>query len=98
VHITICSAKTLIFHWCKAFVAGLVTVEVPTKNTNGNENKQRYCSRPSGDGSVGNEQRQGITLCTCNWKRSNTTAIPCAQVTMKTASKRFSTTACLKPV
>jgi len=24
-----------------------------------------------GDGSVGNEQRQGITLCTCDWKRCN---------------------------
>jgi len=43
VHITICSAKTLIFHQCKIFVAGLVTAQVPTKNTNGNENKQRYC-------------------------------------------------------
>jgi len=43
VHITISSAKTLIFHWCKVFVAGLVTMQVPTKNTNGNENKQRYC-------------------------------------------------------
>jgi len=42
VHITISSAKTLIFHQCKVFVAGLVTVKVPTKNTNGNENKQRY--------------------------------------------------------
>jgi len=26
VHVTICSAKTLIFHRCKVFVAGLVTV------------------------------------------------------------------------
>jgi len=43
VHITICSAKTLIFHRCKVFVAGLVTVQVPMKNTNGNENIQRYC-------------------------------------------------------
>jgi len=43
VHITICSAKTLILHRCKVFAAGLVTVQVPTKNTNGNENKQRYC-------------------------------------------------------
>jgi len=43
VHLTICSAKTLIFHRCKVFVAGLVTVQVPTKNTNGNENKQCYC-------------------------------------------------------
>jgi len=43
VHITIGSAKTLFFHRCKIFVAGLVTVQVPTKNTNGNENKQRYC-------------------------------------------------------
>jgi len=42
VHITICSAKTWIFHRCKVFVAGLVTVQVPTKNTNGNEKKQRY--------------------------------------------------------
>jgi len=33
VHITICSAKTLIFHRCKVFVAGLVTVQDPTKNT-----------------------------------------------------------------
>ena len=33
VHVTICSAKTLIFHRCKVFVAGLVTVQVPTKNT-----------------------------------------------------------------
>jgi len=43
VHLTICSAKTLIFHRCKVFVAGLVTMQVPTKNTNGFENKQRYC-------------------------------------------------------
>jgi len=43
VHITVSSAKTLIFHRCKVFVARLVTVEVPTKNTNGNENEQRYC-------------------------------------------------------
>jgi len=43
VHITIRSAKTLIFHRWKVFVAGLVTVQVLTKNTNGNENKQRYC-------------------------------------------------------
>jgi len=43
VHLTICSAKTLIFHRCKVFVAGLVTVQVPTKNTNGTANKQRYC-------------------------------------------------------
>jgi len=44
VHITICSAKTLVFYQCKVSVAGLVTVQqVPTKNTNGNENKQRYC-------------------------------------------------------
>jgi len=42
VHITICSAKTVIFHRCKVFVAGFVTVQVPAKNTNGNENKQRY--------------------------------------------------------
>jgi len=42
-HITICSAKTLIFHRCKVFAAGLVTVQVPTKNTNGTEDKQRYC-------------------------------------------------------
>jgi len=42
VHITICSAKALIFHRCKVFVAGLVNVEVRTKNANGNENKQRY--------------------------------------------------------
>jgi len=42
VHITICSAKTLIFHRCKVFVAGLVTVQVPTKNANGNEKKKRY--------------------------------------------------------
>ena len=41
--ITICSAKTLIFPRCKVFVTGFVTVQVPTKNTNGNENKQRYC-------------------------------------------------------
>jgi len=25
---------------------------------------------------VGNEQTQAITLCTCNWKRSNPTARP----------------------
>ena len=25
--------------------------------------------RSSGDGSVGNERRQGTTLCTCNWKK-----------------------------
>jgi len=43
VHISVCSVKTLIFHRCTVFVAGLVTVQVPTKNTNGNENKQRYC-------------------------------------------------------
>jgi len=43
VHITICSAKTLIFHRCKVFVARLVTVQAPTKNTNGSENKERYC-------------------------------------------------------
>ena len=43
VHITICSVKTLIFHRCKVFVAGLMTVQVPTKNTNSNEKKQRYC-------------------------------------------------------
>jgi len=42
-HMIICSAKTLIFHRCKVFVAGFVTVQVPTKNTNGYENKQRYC-------------------------------------------------------
>jgi len=42
VHITICSAKSLIFHRSKVFVAGLVTVQVPMKNTNGNEKKQRY--------------------------------------------------------
>jgi len=41
--ITICSAKTLIFHLCKVFIPGLVTVQVPTKITIGNENKQRYC-------------------------------------------------------
>jgi len=28
VNVTICSAKTLIFHRCKVFVAGLVTVQV----------------------------------------------------------------------
>jgi len=54
-------------------------------------------SRP-GDGSDGNEQRQGITLCTCNWKRSNATSRPSAQVTMKTASKDFSTITSFKPV
>jgi len=43
VHITICSAKSFIFHRCKVFVAGLVTVQVPTNNTNGHENKLRYC-------------------------------------------------------
>jgi len=43
VHITICPVETLIFHQCKVFVAGLVTVQVHTKNKNGNENKQRYC-------------------------------------------------------
>jgi len=42
VHITVCSAKTLIFHRCKVFVAGYATVQVPKKNTNGNKNKQRY--------------------------------------------------------
>jgi len=42
-HITISSSKTLIFHQCKVFVAGLVIVQVPMKNTNGMENKQRYC-------------------------------------------------------
>ena len=47
--------------------------------------------RPSDDGSVGNVQRQGIALCTCNWKRSKTIARPSAQVTMKTASQGFST-------
>jgi len=30
-HITICSAKTLMFHRCKVFAAELVTVQVPTK-------------------------------------------------------------------
>jgi len=54
--------------------------------------------KASGDGSVGNEQRQGITHCTCNWKKSNTTARQSAQVTMKTASQRFSTIAGFKPV
>ena len=44
VHMIICSAKTVIFHRCKVFVAGLVTVQVPTKNPNGNANKQRYWS------------------------------------------------------
>jgi len=44
VHLTICSAKTFIFHRCTVFVPGLVTVQqVPTKNTNGTANKQRYC-------------------------------------------------------
>jgi len=43
VHITICSPKPLIFHRCEVFIAGLVTVQVPTKTTYGNENKQRYC-------------------------------------------------------
>jgi len=43
VHINICSAKTFIFHRCKVFVAGLVTVQAPTNDTNGHENKQRYC-------------------------------------------------------
>jgi len=43
VHITICSAKTMISHRCKVFVAGLVAVQVSAKNTNDNENKQRYC-------------------------------------------------------
>jgi len=33
-------------------------------------------------------------LCTCNWKRFNTTARPSAQDTVKTASKRFWTLAC----
>jgi len=42
-----------------------------------------------------NEQRQGITLYMCNWKRSNTTARPSAHVTMKTASKCISTITCL---
>ena len=50
------------------------------------------------DGSVGNEQRQGITLSTCDWKRFNPTAGPSVQVTMKTVSQRFSTTAGFKPV
>ena len=54
-------------------------------------------SLPTGDGSVGDEQRQGITLCTCNCKRSNAAPRPSAQATMKTASKRFSTIA-FKPV
>jgi len=31
VRITICSAKTLIFHRCKVFVTGLVTVQVILK-------------------------------------------------------------------
>jgi len=47
--------------------------------------------RPSGDGSVGTAQMQGIALCTCNWKRAKTTARPSAQDTMKTASQGFST-------
>ena len=53
-----------------------------------------YC-RP-GDGSVGNEQRQGITPRTCNGKKPNSTARPSAQVTKKTASQRFSTIAGVK--
>ena len=40
---SLCSAKTLIFHGCKVFFAGLATVQVPTSYTNGNGNKQRYC-------------------------------------------------------
>jgi len=40
---SLCSAKTLIFHGCKVFVAGMATVQVPTSHTNGNGNKQRYC-------------------------------------------------------
>jgi len=41
---SLCSAKTLIFHGCIAFAAGLVTVQVSTTKTNGNGNKQRYDS------------------------------------------------------
>jgi len=41
--------------------------------------KQSLPNRSSSDGSIGNEQRQAITLCTCNWKRSNPTArLTCA--------------------
>jgi len=43
VYINVCSEKNLIFHRYKVFVAGLVTVQVPTNNTNGNDNKQCYC-------------------------------------------------------
>jgi len=31
--------------------------------------KASLFKRPSGDGSVGNGRRQGITLLTCNWKK-----------------------------
>jgi len=31
--------------------------------------KASLFERPSGDGSVSNGRRQGITLCTCNWKK-----------------------------
>ena len=54
--------------------------------------------RPSGDGSVGTEQRQGIALCIYNWKRSNPTAKPNPQIVMKTASQCFLTIAEFTPV
>jgi len=48
--------------------------------------------------SVGNERRQGITLCTRNWKKPkpNPAARQSLQVTMKAASQRFSTRADFK--
>jgi len=64
----------------------------------------KYASGPlpfipalSGDGSVGNQQRQEITLSTCNCKMSNPPARPSLQVTKKTESQRFSTIAGFKP-
>jgi len=35
-----CSAKRLVFHGCKIFVAGLVNVLSLKENANGNENRQ----------------------------------------------------------
>jgi len=37
-----CSAKSLVLHRCKIFVAGLVNVVSICENANGNQNRQRY--------------------------------------------------------
>ena len=74
--------------WIRGFFVKFYNVS-PTAQT------QSPSWRP-GDDSVGNEQRQGIPLCTCKWKRFNTITRPSAQVMMKTASKLFSTIPCFK--